>query len=68
MITAVATTTDTAGKPLPVGLAYEAAELAHCLADAADVILAAQRELAAGNVGRASWLRMVACQMLERKE
>lgn len=67
MIT-VATTTDTAGTPLPVGLAYEAAELANTLNDAADVILAAQRELAAGNVGRAQWLRTVARQMLEPKQ
>ena len=45
-----------------------AAALANILADAAEVVLQAQRELAAGNLRRAALLRKIAAQMLEADE
>jgi hypothetical protein len=45
-----------------------AAVLANNLADAAEVVLQAQRELAAGNPRRAALLRKIAAQMLESDE
>ena len=42
-----------------------AAALAHILSDVAEIVLQAQRELAAGNLARAALLKKIAAQMLE---